>query len=169
MLTMITAPRAADNSTTTRADTDEEVACGICMDARLFIKLPCCGRTEATTQYCGHCIGLLCARAPGGVAHCPSCRNPITLNKSGSVVVATRPVTFVRNQLQCECCRKAYNDWQVQHVEWEKLPAALRTQNLCRDCYGAAIQPIRLAFVTPALLRSLLAVLALFTAVWILR
>jgi hypothetical protein len=54
--------------------------------------------------------------------------------------LATLPVTFVRNQLLCDCCRSAYNDWQVQHSEWEKLPAELHTQNLCRDCYTSAVQ-----------------------------
>jgi len=103
------------------------------------------------------------SHSQGGVGNCPSCRHPLTVD-NGSVKLAslpvgvaptmtTRGVVFVRNQLLCECCHSAYNDWQVQHTEWEKLPAQLRQQNLCRDCYGAALpadrQPLVKAVLAP--------------------
>ena len=47
-------------------------------------------------------------------------------------------------------CRSAYNDLQVQHPEWEKLPANIRPQNLCRGCYGNALEPKPVAFINPA-------------------
>jgi len=92
---------------------DDDTACGICMEATdNIVLMPCCGRTEATTQYCAKCIGAMCARKPGGVGHCPSCRAPVAV-EDGAVKLAvlpvgaaptmtTRGVVLVRNRLLCE-------------------------------------------------------------------
>jgi len=62
----------------------------------------------------------------------------------------------------------------VQHVEWEKLPPDLLQQNLCRDCYGAAVpkerhdriaEAVRIVILRPDLVVTLVSLLFLLIAI----
>jgi len=76
------------------------------------------------------------------VCHCRRALTPIVCARAAS----PHRCAFARRS-----CRSAYNDWQVQHAEWDKLPAELHQQNLCRDCYGAALPPERRGWLAKAI------------------
>jgi len=151
------------------ADGDESLACAICMEAtQQFVMLPCCGRAGSTSQYCAECISSNCAREPGGVGRCPTCRALISVEDEQvqqRIVLAARSTTFVHNQLLCDCCHKSYNDWQIAHAEWELLSPDRRQQNLCRDCYAELLPRGTIARVSCATILAL----AMVVTVWMLH
>ena len=121
--------------------------------------MPCCGRVNSTTRYCFGCVRQVCERACAGVGACPSCRNTVKVD-GHKIVLAPMPLYFVRNQLKCECCAKNYNDWQVAHSEWEKVPRRQRDKNMCRDCYGKATEhafaiSVLLALLPPSVVKQI--------------
>ena len=58
--------------------------CAICLDERICVPLPCCGRRDSTLQCCSTCLHGVCGRA--GEGRCPACRARLAL-VDGSVAL----------------------------------------------------------------------------------
>ena len=80
---------------------EEQQVCGVCLDSTELIRMPCCGRDEATTRFCLVCIQMICELAPesDGRGRCPKCREEIMI-ADGAVVVAPKNVGRCRM-----CCQ----------------------------------------------------------------
>lgn len=84
------------------------VRCGVCYEkSDPIVMMPCCGIADSSLKFCRRCLIDYCKSERSGIAPCPSCRVPYTINAvndSIELCIDTRCVLCdLPRPLQSEC------------------------------------------------------------------
>ena len=101
--------------------------CAICLDdlPPPPARLPCCGSSSSTIQYCADCVAAVCRNGVGGVGRCPTCRAYFTVDSAGTITQCER-------QDVCAICRQG-----------RLIVAEHRGHPLCDACHFGRAVPLR--------------------------